>query len=388
MDKGRYLVEAHLVEGRAVAELAATHGVHPSWIYRLLARYREFGEAGLVARSRRPKTSPNALSCSFEEEIVRLRKQLTEEGLDAGAVTIQVHLERRHDTAPSVSSIVRVLRRRGCVVPQPQKRPKSSFIRFEAALPNECWQSDMTHWTLADGTGVEIVNFIDDHSRLCVASVALKVTKATDVVALFQAARDRYGTPAAVLSDNGCIYTAKHRGGKVAMETELERLGVTFKHSRPYHLQTCGKVERFHQTMKKYLAKQDPPGSLPQLQTQIDRFVVYYNHHRPHRALGRKTPQEVFDIKVKAHPVVSRVQTHFRIRHDKVDKHGSITLRYNSKLHHIGMGARFQGQPIVLLVADADVRVITPDGELLRHLTLDPTRDYQPQSLGWISTMS
>jgi transposase InsO family protein len=388
MDKGRYLVEAHLVEGRAVAELAATHGVHPSWIYRLVARYRAEGDAGLIPRSRRPKTSPNALRSGLEEEIVLLRKQLVEEGLDAGAHTIHWHLERRHRMAPSVSSIMRVLRRRGCVVPQPKKRPKSSFVRFEASLPNECWQSDMTHWSLADGTGVEIVNFIDDHSRLCVASVALKVTKATDVVTVFHTARDCYGTPNSVLTDNGCIYTARYRGGKVVMETELERLGVTYKHSSPYHPQTCGKVERFHQTEKKFLTKQPAAATLTELQHQIDRFVTYYNTSRPHRALHRRTPHDVFNTKVKAHPDTNGSNTHFRIRHDKVDKHGSITLRYDSKLHHIGMGAHLKNQPVVLLIADRDIRVVTPDGELLRHLTLDPTRDYQPQTLGWISTMT
>src|SRR5438105_3914550 len=139
---GRYLVEAHLREGRPVAELAGEHGVHPSWIYRLLARYRADGDAGLIPRSRRPKTSPNALSHALENEIVLLRKQLSEDGLDAGAQTIHWHLARRHPNVPSVSSIMRVLRRRGCVTPQPKKRPKSSFIRFEADLPNECWQSD------------------------------------------------------------------------------------------------------------------------------------------------------------------------------------------------------------------------------------------------------
>ena len=255
MDKGRYLVEAHLREGRPVAELARTHGVHPSWIYRLLARYRAEGEEGLVPRSRRPHHFPTSTADEVEDEIVLMRKQLAEEGLDAGAQTIFFHLSRRHGTAPSVSTIMRVLRRRGCVVPEPQKRPRSSFIRFQAALPNECWQTDMTHWALAGERGVEIVNFIDDHSRLCVASVALRVTKALDVVEIFENARQRYGTPASMLSDNGCIYTAKYKGGKVALETELERLGVVFKHSSPYHPQTCGKVERFHQTMKKYLAK-------------------------------------------------------------------------------------------------------------------------------------
>ncbi len=245
----------------------------------------------------------------------------------------------------------------------------------------------MTHWSLTDGTGVEIVNFLDDHSRLCVASHALPVTKATDVAEIFLSACACYGTPAALLTDNGCIYTAKHRNGKVVIETLLETLGVTFKHSRPYHPQTCGKVERFHQTLKKFLTKQ-PAGTLTELQTHLERFVTYYNQQRPHRALGRATPQTVFDTKTKAHPPRRRSDTHFRVRHDRVDQHGSITLRYQSKLHHIGMGARYRHQPVVLLIADRDIRIVTPDGELLRHLTLDPTRDYQPQTQGWISTMT
>jgi transposase InsO family protein len=388
MDKGRYLVEAHVRERRPVAELAAAHDVHPSWIYRLLARYRAEGDAGLIPRSRRPKRSPNALSHELEDEIVLLRKQLSEEGLDAGAQTIHWHLERRHGTAPSVSTIMRVLRRRGCVVPQPKKRPRSSYVRFEASLPNECWQSDMTHWSLADGTHVEIINFLDDHSRLCVASVVVTVTKATDVAEVFCAATDHYGVPASVLTDNGCIYTAKHRGGKVVMETLLETLGVTYKHSSPYHPQTCGKVERFHQTLKKFLTKQPAATSLAELQAHLDRFVAYYNTQRPHRALARRTPQEVFDTKIKAHPSAAPPNTHFRVRHDKVDKTGSITIRYNSRLHHIGMGRRFNGQPVVLLIADRDIRIISPHGELLRRLSLDPERDYQPQTHGWTSTMT
>ena len=388
MDMGRYLVEAHLREGRPVGELARDHGLHPSWIYRLLARYRTDGDAGLTPRSRRPHHSPSAISDDVENEIVLIRKQLTEDGLDGGAQTIAWHLARRHGTSPSHSTIMRVLRRRGCVTPQPKKRPKSSYVRFEAALPNECWQSDMTHWTLADDVHVEIVNFIDDHSRLCVASVALPVTRATDVAEIFTAATQRYGTPAAVLTDNGCIYTAKHRGGKVIMETLLETLGVTYKHSSPYHPQTCGKVERFHQTLKKHLAKQAVCASLQELQAQLDRFAIHYNERRPHRALARHTPREAFDARIKAHPPISIPATHFRVRHDKVDKHGSLTIRYQSRLHHIGMGAHNRGQPVVMLIADRDIRIVTPDGELLRHLELDPTRDYQPQTRGWTSTMT
>lgn len=382
MDMGRYLVEAHLREGRTVAELAEAHDVHRSWIYKLLARYRAEGEEGLKPRSRPPHSSPTATPPEIEEEIVRVRKQLAEEGLDAGAATVHWHLARHRDDVPSVSTVHRVLRRRGFVVPEPRKRPRSSYVRFEASLPNECWQSDMTHWALADGTGVEIVNFLDDHSRLCLASVALPVTKAVDVATIFQAARERHGTPAAVLTDNGCIYTARHRNGKVVLETELERLRVVHKHSRPYHPQTCGKVERFHQTLKKYLAKQPAASGLAELQAVIDRFVAYYNEQRPHRALGRRTPREVFDAKLKARPPTTAPVAHFRVRHDVVDKTGAITLRHESKLHHIGMGARHRGRRVVMLVADLDVRVLDEDGGLVRHLTLDPTRDYQRQGAG------
>ena len=320
------------------------------------------------------------MDSALVDEIVAMRSNLLDQGLDAGALTIHWHLARRHGAVPSVSSVWRVLRRRGLVTPQPRKRPRSSFVRFEAALPNECWQSDMTHWALAGGRGAEIVNFIDDHSRLDLASVALPVTTAVDVGRIFQQARTRHGTPAAVLTDNGCIFTAEHRGGKVVLETELERLGVRHKRSRPYHPQTCGKVERFHQTQKKYLAKQPPAGSLEALQEQLDRFATYYNTERPHRALGRRTPQEVYDAKCKARPAAAPA-IHFRVRYDTVDRYGTITLRYDSKLHHIGMGARHRNRPVVMLIADRDIRVVTAeDGELLRHLTLDPSRDYQRQS--------
>ena len=164
------------------------------------------------------------------------------------------------------------------------------------------------------------------------------------------------------------------------METLLEALGVAYKHSRPYHPQTCGKVERFHQTLKKYLAKQDPATSLAQLQAQLDAFVAYYNAARPHRALGRHTPQEAYDGKVNAHPPTPAPNTHFRVRHDKVDKGGTVTLRYESRLLHIGLGRAHAHTRVTMLVADRDVRVIDDQGQLIRQLVIDPTRDYQPIS--------
>ena len=380
MDVGRYLVEAHLREGRPVGELARQHGVHRSWLYKLLARYRREGEAGLVPRSRRPHRSPAALSAQRSDEIVALRTELLAEGLDAGALTIQWHLGRRGGPEPSVSSIWRVLRQRGLVTPQPRKRPRSSFIRFQADLPNQLWQTDATHWALADGSPCEILNFLDDHSRLDLASIPHPTVKAADAVAGFHQAAAGAGYPAALLRDNAAVFSGASRGGKVLLELELERLGIAGKHARPYHPQTCGKVERFHQTQKRWLGKQPAAATLEELQSQLDRFRLHYNRHRPHRALGRRTPQEVFDAKVKAGPGAATPPVHYRVRYDRVDHLGKVTLRYDSKLHHIGLGARHRGKQIVLFVADRDVRIVTEDGELLRQLILDPTRDYQRQS--------
>ena len=379
---GRLVVTAVRVEGRSKSGVARDYGVSRRWVYELLRRFDAEGEAGLEARSKRPRTSPAQTSAAVEDEVVELRKRLVEEGLDAGAHTIGWHLHRRHATAPAPSTIWRILVRRGFVIPQPQKRPKSSYTRFQADQPNERWQADTTHWQLADGTEVEILNIIDDHSRLLVASIAYRSVKAADVVASFHRGFAAWGLPASVLTDNGAIFTAAYRGGgRCAIEIELTALGIRLHHSAPYHPQTCGKVERFHQTQKKWLHRQEPATSLAALQNQLDRFGAYYNTQRPHRALGRHTPLEAFEARPKATALttIPGGTKHFRIRNDRIDKVGRITLRYNSRLHHIGIGRRHAGTPVLLLVADLHIRVLTQDGGLLRELTLDPTRDYQPQ---------
>jgi transposase InsO family protein len=380
MDKARYLVEAHMVEGRSVSELAATHGVHRSWIYKLLARYKAGGYGALERRSRAPLSSPNQTPAEVARAIVALREQLRAEGHDCGAQTIAHHLARRSDVVPSVSTIWRILRREGLVVPEPQKRPRSSLIRFEAELPNEMWQADITHWPLAGAGHAEILNMIDDHSRLFLASRAFPTVKAADVVDVFRMAIALHGAPASLLCDNGAVFTATPRGGRVLLQVEMERLGVVAKNSRPYHPQTCGKVERLHQTLKRYLANQAAASTLAQLQAQLDAFAQYYNTTRPHRALGGRTPLHAYSARVKARPATTAdPETHFRIRHDKVDTAGTVTLRHDSKLHHIGLGRAHKGKPVKLLVADRDIRVLDLEtGELIRRLTLDPSRDYQP----------
>jgi transposase InsO family protein len=379
--KARYLVEAHLLEGRSVSELARAHGVHRSWIYKLLARHREGGYEALEPRSRAPRSSPGKTPEEVVRAIVSLREQLLSQGHDCGAETIAYHLAREGiDGVPSVSTIWRILRRQGLVEPQPQKRPRCSLIRFEAELPNEMWQADITHWRLAGEQDVEILNMIDDHSRLFLASRAFPTAKAADVVDVFGSAIDLHGVPASLLCDNGAVFTATPRGGKVLLQLEMERLGVVAKNSRPYHPQTCGKVERLHQTLKRYLARQAPAGTLADLQEQLDGFAHYYNAIRPHRALGGRTPLQAYSARIKARPAFEvDPPAHFRVRHDKVDTAGTVTLRHDSKLHHIGLGRAHKGKSIKLLVADRDIRVLDArTGELIRRLILDPSRDYQP----------
>ncbi len=375
----RLVVTAVLVEGRPKAEVARDYGVSRRWVHELVRRFLADGEAGLVPRSRRPQSSPQRIPEALEQEIVELRKALADEGLDAGAHTIAAHLERRHGTTPAVSTIWRVLSRRGFIAPQPQKRPKSSLVRFEAEMPNERWQADITHWTLGDGTDVEILNVLDDHSRFLVASDARVVFKAADVVASFHRAAASHGLPASLLTDNGAVFTAAPRGGgRCAIELEADRLGVRLLHSSPYHPQTCGKVERFHQTLKRWLAKQPESGTIAELQAQLDRFRAYYDEIRPHRALGRRTPAEAYAARPKAAPSGLRIPVHCRVRRDRIDRGGGVTLRHDSRLHHIRVGRRYAGTRVLMLVAGLDVRIVSEDGELLRELVLDPTRDYQP----------
>ncbi|MGH2540477.1 MAG: IS481 family transposase [Actinomycetota bacterium] len=385
MSLARLVVTAVRVEGRTQSEVARECGVSRRWVHELCRRFDAEGEAGLEPRSRRPRRSPHRTPEGLEDEIVALRKELADLGVDAGAQTIRVHLVRRHGerSVPSVATIWRILVRRGFVIPQPHKRPRSSYVRFAAEMPNERWQADITHWRLADGTEVEILNMLDDHSRLLVGSDARMIFKAADVVASFHRGAAAHGFCASLLTDNGAVFTAAPRGGRCALELECAALGIRLVHSRPYHPQTCGKVERLHQTLKKFLDKQAPVASIADLQAQLDRFRDYYNTVRPHRAIGRRTPAEAFAARPKATPALTPlpVPGRFRLRRDKVDTTGVVTLRHDSRLHHIGIGRGLVATRVLVLVDDLEVRVITEDGELLRSFTLDPMRDYQARSL-------
>src|SRR6266852_3072864 len=384
MSMARVVITAVVLEGRSKSEVAREYGLSRRWVQKLVTRYQSEGEAAFEPRSRRPHSNPHRVGEDVEDAVVALRKRLTESGLDAGAETIAWHLRQRTGSAPSIATIWRVLCRRGFVTAQPHKRPRSSWHRFVADLPNELWQADITHWPLANGRDVEILNIIDDHSRLLTGSTARSIFKAGDIVTDLHTAITRHGRPERLLTDNGAVFTGHYRGhGWVALERELVALGIALRHSKPYHPQTCGKVERFHQTLKKWLARQDRARAATALQTQLDTFAEYYNHHRPHRGINRQTPATAWAARPRAIPTRQGIQVseHFRVRKDRVDRDGKLTVRHNSRLHHIGIGHRWAGTRVLMLIRELDIRIITEDtGELIRELTPDPTRDYQPQA--------
>ena len=389
MSKARLVITAIEVEGRTAAEVISEYGISRSWLYELLARRKLEGDAAFEPRSRRPLTSPAATPAATVELVLQLRKQLAEQGLDAGAETIGWHLEHRHDTTVSRATINRILARAGAITPDPSKRPRSSYIRFEASMPNETWQSDFTHYRLADGTpgghDVEILTWLDDHSRYALQISAHHRVTGPIVLATFRQACDLHGYPASTLTDNGMVFTTRlsgGKGGRNGFEHELRRLHITQKNSRPNHPTTCGKVERFQQTMKKWLRAQAPqPGTLTDLQELLEAFAVEYNQHRPHRSLPhRATPATIYSARPKATPSTDRsADSHDRVRTDRLDNAGCVTLRIAGRLHHIGVGRTHARTHVLLLVQDLHVRVVNAaTGELLRDLVIDPTRDYQP----------
>jgi transposase InsO family protein len=391
MSKARLVITAVVHEKRRQAEVARAYGVSQGWVSKLVARYRAVGDAALQPRSRRPKTSPSALAASTLEAILRLRKELADQGLDAGADTIGWHLQHRHGVTVSRASINRYLAGAGLVTPQPKKRPRSSYIRFAAELPNECWQADFTHYRLTrpDGTpgaDVEILSWLDDCARYALSVTAHPRVTGPIVATTFRETVARHGIPASTLTDNGMVFTTRlagGRGGRNAFEAELRRLHVAQKNSRPNHPTTCGKVERFQQTMKNWLRAQPvQPATSDQLQALLDTFVQLYNSHRPHRSLPhRATPATVYTTLPKALPTAGSrdADTHHRVRRDRVDDSGVVTLRVAGRLHHVGVGRTHARTHVLLLVHDLNIRIVNAvTGELLRELVLDPSRDYQP----------
>ncbi len=362
----------------SVTAAAAEYGISRRHLHRLLARYREGGLEALEPRSRRPRSNRAATPDRVRERVIELRGQLTADGLDAGPVTIGWHLERDGLPALSTSTIRRILHAAGLITPEPKKRPRSSYVRFEMAQPNEMWQSDFIHWRLADETDVEILNWLDDHSRYLLSCTAHEPVSGDDVVAVFLGLVEEYGPPASTLTDNGSVYTSRFTGGRNAFEYVLPLLGVRQKNGSPGHPQTQGKTERFHQTLQRWLRARPPATCTTQLQAQLNEFREHYNQQRPHRALNRRTPSEAYRATPKALPATNgHAQGHYRLRYDRLDTKGRMTLRRAGRMHHLGIGTTHARKRVLAFADDHHITVAElTTGEILSTHLIEPTKSY------------
>jgi transposase InsO family protein len=359
-----------------VAAFCRKQQISRQTFYKWQHRFGDEGLAGLQERSRRPHHLPGQTDAVVEEAVLRKRKQLIESGCDHGPQSIVWALERDGTAGvPSRATVWRILTRHGVIDPQPQKRPKSATKRFCFSRPNECWQSDWTQWSLADGVPVAIAGTLDDHSRYLTA-LQTSIGQGSNhlVWSVMLAGITECGIPAMSLTDNGFVYTGRWRGFEAAFETNLRALGTRTINSAPFHPQTCGKIERFWQTLKKWLRARPAPATLAELNDLLETFRGFYNHHRPHRALRGATPAEVFQGTNKARPPTRPLPAPVFVTHHTVgEKSGNLFV----PPYKVNVGLRWAGHQCDA-IRDGDHIAIFSGTTLVRELTADPSRNYQP----------
>lgn len=341
------------------------------------------GLDGLDVCSRAPKTSPQATTDRVRDRVLELRHALTAAGTDAGPVTIAWHLEREGLRAPSTSTIRRILHTAGLIVPEPRKRPKSSYIRFEASQPNETWQSDFTHWRLKDGTDVEILNWLDDHSRLLLSCTAHRPVTGRDVVDTFLTTIDAYGPPASTLTDNGRVYTARHGGGRNPVRIRPRRAEHPAEERRPEPPSDPGENREIPpdpETVAHRPSGPDDPGRAANPARPVPGSTTT---PPAHTEPAEPPPPSRYTASPKAAPAGTRPDApHYRVEHDHVGSNGKISFRRAARMHHLGIGATHRGKRCILIADDDTVTVVHLDtGEIIA------TNDIQPDKTYWRNTM-
>jgi transposase InsO family protein len=353
-----------------ISRFCREHGVSRGVFHKYVTRFRTEGADGFTRRSTAPHHHPAALPATVTEAVLRARKELADEGLDNGPISIRWRLQDHQVTPlPSRNSVYRILTDRGQITPAPRKRPKTRR-RFEYTDPNGLWQIDGMEFYLAGGEKVCVLQIIDDHSRLDICCYAATSENSADTWTALTHAINGYGVPVRVLSDNGLAFSGKHRGGMADTERHLAEHGTTTIASSVYHPQTCGKNERAHQTLRKWLAKQPAPDTLDALQHQLEDYRVVYNNRR-HQSLDGQTPQQRYDARDKAEP------------RGAARPAAGVTTRTVSSTGVVGftccsivVGREQAGKTAILHWQGDRVSVII-DNTVVRDLTLDRTRRYQ-----------
>jgi len=374
------LVASHVEGARMnVTQRCAEVGVSTTTFYKYVARFRADGVSGLFPDSRRPRTSPNRLPADLEDVVVRVRKEQGEAGWDYGADAVLLRLAECEELwpsqrpLPSRATLNRIFEARGQLEQVPQRKPRRRFRRFVRPAVNELWQFDGFDYRLAEGTTVTVLHLTDDCSRVDLALQAAVSENSTDVWETFCAAVARYGLPHTVLSDNGTAFSGRRRGWTSLFEQRLSDLAIQTICSSVAHPETCGKNERAHQRVLKWLAKQPQARDLLELQDLLDRYRTEFNDRR-NQVLAGLSPHQRFDLGPLARPQgVLEPVTH--ITRHRVTSSGSIGL--NATL--IGLGRRHAGKEATVF-RNGDHVTVFVDDQLARELHLDRTRRYQPQT--------
>lgn len=364
-----------------VARFCREHAISRGVFYKYVARFRAEGTDGFTRRSSAPHHRPSALPASVAEVVLRARKELADEGRDAGPISIGWRLEDQQFTPlPSRASIYRVLRDRGQIIPEPAKRPKSRR-RFTYADPNGCWQIDGLEYYLAGGEKVCIIQILDDHSRLDVCSYAATSESTAATLAALEQAFAGYGLPVRVLSDNGLAFSGKHRDHMAATERALAERGIQAIASTPRHPQTCGKDERGHATLRRWLAAHPTAATLDELQILLEGYRHMYNNRR-HQGIDGQTPQQRFDASPKTAPATT-TQPPAGSSTRPVSTTGVVPLHGYS----IILGRRWANTTATLYWQGNRVTVMIND-TVARQLTLNTAVRYQRLTNNKLSTTS
>lgn len=367
-----------VARGSSVTAVCARLGISRDTFYRYRARLEAEGFAGTLPRSSRPRSSPSRTPAAVVSLIVAEHQRLQEQGWDHGARSIQARLQRAGVAVPSARTVHRVLVREGLVSPEPAKRPRSSFRRFEHPAPNACWQLDGTWWSLAQGEPACILRLIDDHSRLILASRAAAAETTEAAWALMQTAMARHGRPVLLLSDGGQAFTSRRTSGGVSIfERRLRDHGINPVVSSPAHPQTCGKKERDWQPLKRWLAAHPPAPDLAGLQRLLDAYDTLFNVDRPHQALHGQTPAERYTASPKAVPEPGPRPAPPSISEHRAQGGGLVHLgnRYTVLLGH-----QWTSATVTVVRDDYDVAILH-EGKIIKRFTIDPTRKIQVSGL-------
>lgn len=349
-----------------IRELCRRYGISPKTGYKWLERFGEQGDAGLCDQSRRPLHSPKRSDPQLEQQVVELHQRYP----FWGARKLRSLLpEGSH--CPHHSTIDAILRRHGCQVRYHGESVEApTTTRFEHSASNDLWQMDFKghiHNPGSTSSRCHPLTLLDDHSRFALCLQACEGERLELVKPHLIEVFRRYGLPRRITADNGPPWGSNIAGGLSALEVWLTRLGIDVSHSRPHHPQTQGKLERFHQTLKRELLHRSFSDML-HCQQEMDEWREQYNQYRPHEALGQRPPIHRYQPSSRSYPEqLPEVEYDLGDRVLKVNRSGQICF----KSRHFFTSTGLYGEKVAVRPTETDgVYVVVFVHKVVRQIDL------------------